>query len=293
MRITDAIAAKAANGKQFISLEFFPPKEKTSWPSFFEVVGRLRAIDPLFVSVTYGAGGSTQAHTLEIVSRLKQEYAMEPMAHLTCVGAAESSLRSFMDGLAKVGVQNVLALRGDPPKGQTEFVPDSEEFRYASDLVRFIKAAYPEFGVGVAGYPEKHPQAPCMADDLANLKLKLDAGGDFIISQLFFDNAVYFDFVGKLRAMGVSAPVVPGVLPILNLSSVKRILSLCGASISPEYLEALEKAESLGGPEAVAEFGTQFAKRQCKELLAGGAPGVHLYTLNKADACLKIAEGLL
>lgn len=276
----------------FVSFEFFPPKEKSAWPGFFDVVNWLRPAKPLFVSVTYGAGGSTQANTLEIVSRLKREYGLEPMAHLTCVGAAEKTIRAFLDALVDAGVDNVLALRGDPPRGQTDFVPDSEQFRYASDLVAFIRAEYPELCIGVAAYPEVHPQAESPEKDLEYLKLKMDAGGDFVVTQLFFDNRRYFDFVARARAAGIGAPMLPGVLPVVSLAGVKRMLSFCGASIPPDYLRSLEEADAAGGNAAVAERGVAYATAQARGLIDGGAPGVHLYTLNKAEACLKIVGGL-
>ena len=281
-----------AQGKKFVSLEFFPPKEKDAWPAFFFEAGKLSVLNPLFVSVTYGAGGSTQANTLELVSRFSRDLGMNPMAHLTCVGASEESLRSFLDALRGAGVDNVLALRGDPPQGQPDFKPENAAFQYASDLTAFIGGAYPDMCVAVAGYPETHPQARSPEADLDYLKLKMDKGGAFVVTQLFFDNDHYFSFVEKCRAKGITQPIVPGVLPILNLASVKRILSLCGASIPAEYLARLEAANDRGGADAVRELGVEYAREQCKDLMARGAPGVHLYTLNKAQACIDIVKGL-
>lgn len=288
MKIIDLLRDK----KPFVSLEFFPPKEKSAWPGFFDVVNWLTPANPLFVSVTYGAGGGTQANTLEIVSRMKKEYGLEPMAHLTCVGASEKNIRAFLDSLVDSGVENVLALRGDPPKGQADFVPDSEQFRHASDLVAFIRAEYPSLCIGVAAYPEVHPQAESPEKDLEYLKGKVDAGGDFIVTQLFFDNRLYFDFVTKARATGIAVPMLPGVLPVISLAGAKRMLTFCGASMPPDYMAALEAAEASGDSSAVAERGIAYATAQARELIAGGAPGVHLYTLNKAEACLKIIGGL-
>ena len=280
------------SGSQFISLEFFPPKEKDAWPAFFFEAGRLEALNPLFVSVTYGAGGGTQANTLELVTRFSQDLGMNPMAHLTCVGACEQNLRSFLDALNAAGVDNVLALRGDPPKGQeADFTPENAAFQHGSDLAAFIRANYPGMCVGVAGYPEKHPQAATLDEDIDYLKRKADQGGSFVITQLFFDNDRYFDFVARCRAKGITAPIVPGVLPILNLASVKRIVSLCGAAIPAGYLARLEAADKEGAA-AVREIGVEYAREQCRDLLERGAPGVHLYTLNKAQACLDIAKGL-
>ncbi|QLA15882.1 methylenetetrahydrofolate reductase [NAD(P)H] [Desulfolutivibrio sulfoxidireducens] len=278
--------------RPFVSLEFFPPKEKSAWPGFFDVVNWLRPANPLFVSVTYGAGGGTQANTLEIVSRMKREYGLEPMAHLTCVGASEKNIRAFLDALVDAGVDNVLALRGDPPKGQADFIPDSDQFRHASDLVAFIRAEYPSLCIGVAAYPEVHPQAVSPEMDLEYLKRKLDAGGDFGVTQLFFDNRRYFEFVARARAQGIDAPMLPGVLPVISLAGVRRMLSFCGATIPPDYLRSLEEADAQGGSAAVAERGIAYATAQARELISGGAPGVHLYTLNKAEACLRIIGGL-
>ncbi|EHJ49602.1 5,10-methylenetetrahydrofolate reductase [Solidesulfovibrio carbinoliphilus subsp. oakridgensis] len=288
MRIGELIEAK----RPFVSLEFFPPKEREAWAGFFDVVERLLPVRPLFVSVTYGAGGSTHAHTLEIVSRLKTAYGLEPMAHLTCVGASREKIRGFLDGLAAAGVDNVLALRGDPPKGQEQFVPDSEDFQHASDLVAFIRREYPALAIGVAGYPECHPEAPSARADLDFLRQKIALGGDFTVTQLFFDNDCYFAFVDKVRGMGITVPIVPGVLPVMSLASVKRLSSLCGASLPPAYLAALEAADAAGGPAAVAEVGIAHARKQAQDLIDRGAPGVHLYTLNKAEAVLSIVSGL-
>jgi methylenetetrahydrofolate reductase (NADPH) len=288
LRISDLLA----QGKRFISLEFFPPKDKEAWPAFFYEVGKLSQLDPLFVSVTYGAGGSTQSNTLELVSRFSRDFGLNPMAHLTCVGASEEYLRSFLDELVAAGVDNVLALRGDPPQGQADFKPENAAFQHASDLAGFIHAAYPELCIGVAGYPEKHPQAQSLEQDIDYLKLKVEKGGRFAITQLFFDNDHYFRFVERCRAKGIDVPILPGVLPILNLASIKRILSLCGATLPADYLARLEAANDQGGADAVRELGVAYAREQCRDLIARGAPGVHLYTLNKAQACLDIVRGL-
>ncbi|WP_043600276.1 methylenetetrahydrofolate reductase [NAD(P)H] [Solidesulfovibrio magneticus] len=288
MRIRELMEAR----RPFVSLEFFPPKEREAWDGFFGVVEKLIPVRPLFVSVTYGAGGSTHAHTLEIVSRLKTAYGLEPMAHLTCVGASKDKIRGFLGALAQAGVDNVLALRGDPPKGQETFVPDSEDFQHASDLVAFIRAEYPNLCLGVAGYPECHPEAVSPQEDLEHLRHKLALGGSFAVTQLFFDNDRYFDFVARARAAGIDAPMVPGVLPVLSLASIKRFAALCGASLPPAYMAELEAADAAGGNAAVAEVGIAYARKQAQDLLRRGAPGVHLYTLNKAEAVLSIVSGL-
>jgi methylenetetrahydrofolate reductase (NADPH) len=286
------IADLVAKGGQFLSLEFFPPKERAEWPGFFRVVDRLRSINPLFVSVTYGAGGSTQEYTLEIVTRLKREFALEPMAHLTCVGASTEGIRCFLDALVEAGIDNVLALRGDPPKDQDAALPVSTDFTHASDLVAFIKKQRPRMGIGVAGYPEVHPEALSPEDDLKYLKLKLDLGGDFAVTQLFFDNAYYWDFVKRARSIGIDKPLIPGIMPIFNLKVVQRILSMCGACIPQSFQQELEEAQARGGNAAVQELGIVHARKQIKELLDKGVPGVHLYTLNKDEACLDLLSGL-
>ncbi|SKA76746.1 5,10-methylenetetrahydrofolate reductase (NAD(P)) [Paucidesulfovibrio gracilis DSM 16080] len=278
--------------RPFLSLEFFPPKEREAWPQFFDVAERLKELDPLFVSVTYGAGGGTQDNTLEIVRRLKRDMDMEPMAHLTCVGASAAKIEAFLEELRRADVHNVLALRGDPPKNNPDFDFSSGEFRHASDLASFIKERFPEMAVAVTGYPEPHVESPSIPEDLHWTKVKVQAGGDFLVTQLFFDNRLYFDFVERLRGMEVHAPVIPGVLPILSINSAKFILSLCGASIPGKFLSALESAHAEGGDEAVREVGLEYAVRQAQELIDNGAPGVHLYTLNKAEACLEIGSKL-
>jgi len=288
MRISELMDRRSP----FLSLEFFPPKERESWPQFFGVVERLTSLDPLFVSVTYGAGGGTQDNTLEIVRRLKQNMGLEPMAHLTCVGASAKKIEHFLGELQRAGVDNVLALRGDPPQNNPDFDFSAGEFRHASDLAAFIKQRFPEMGVAVTGYPEPHMESPSIQEDLHWTRVKVQSGGDFLVTQLFFDNRLYFDFVERLAAMDVQVPVVPGVLPILNIKSAKFILSLCGASIPGKFLSALEAAHAEGGDEAVREVGLAYAVRQAQELIDKGAPGVHLYTLNKAEACLEIGSKL-
>lgn len=272
----------------FLSLEFFPPKDRAQWPGFFDVVRQLKMLSPLFCSVTYGAGGSTQHNTLEIVTRMKQEYGLEPLTHLTCVGADHGRISSFLSSLLEAGVDNVLALRGDPPKGETTFTPDSEEFRHGSDLTAFIRREFDQFSIGVAGYPEKHPEAPSLDEDIRHLAHKVACGADFIITQLFFDNDLYFDFVRRARAAGITVPIIPGVLPVQNLAALKRMLTFCGASVPADFMHDLEHVQQKYGDSGVRGLGLGYAKNQIRNLLDRGAPGVHLYTLNKADTCLEI-----
>ena len=255
----------AERGKPFYSFEFFPPKDPDQWPDFFKMAERLAPLEPLFTSVTYGAGGSSQDATLEIVSHLKKEFQFETMAHLTCVGATQDYITQYLQRLRDNGVDNVLALRGDIPKGQ-DIDWETAEFRHAADLVRFAKAHYPDMGIGVAGYPAPHPESPSFASDWRYTVAKIREGADFVITQLFFDVREYLHFVDR------------------------RTLSLCGANIPGKLYLALEEANAKGGAEAVREAGLKFAVQQIRTLLDNGAPGIHLYTLNKASMCLRIAE---
>ncbi|MCL1985901.1 MAG: methylenetetrahydrofolate reductase [Betaproteobacteria bacterium] len=283
------IAHQVANAKKpFYSLEFFPPKEKEGWPAFFATVEQLRSIHPLFASVTYGAGGATQNNTLEFAGKLKAMN-LETMAHLTCVSADKVKIAAFLRDLRAVGVENVLALRGDPPQGQ-RVDWDKAAFRYAADLVRFVREQDPMMGLAVAGYPAAHPESATFSADRKHVCDKIRAGADFVITQLFFDVREYEDFVRYLRAKGITVPVIPGVLPIQSLESVRRILSLCGANIPGKLYLALEAANERGGQPAVKETGIAFAVCQIKRLLEFGAPGIHLYTLNSAPTCLRIVE---
>jgi methylenetetrahydrofolate reductase (NADH) len=289
MKIIDLITPD----KQFISLEFFPPKERTEWPAFFQTVASLTRLTPLFASVTYGAGGSTHSDSLEIVTRLKREHGLEVMAHLTCIGAYRGEVKAFLDELQRVGVDNVLALRGDAPQDASPEFSACRTLLNASDLVAFIRESHPAMGLGVAGYPETHPEAESPATDLNFLKHKLDQGGDFVITQLFFDNRLYFDFVKLARAAGIQQPIIPGILPVVSLKVIRRIISLCGANIPAPFLAELEEADRRGGTAAVQAVGVAYARQQAQELLAGGAPGVHLYTLNRSEAVTDLVQGLL
>ncbi|HIJ86749.1 MAG TPA: methylenetetrahydrofolate reductase [NAD(P)H] [Desulfuromonadales bacterium] len=277
---------------QFISLEYFPPKTREDWPGFFRTVQRLAVLKPLFASVTYGAGGSTNIDSLEIVSRIQQEYGIETMAHLTCLGSNTSEVSQFLHGLAAAGVSNVLALRGDLPQDGSVETPLPSPLQYASDLVSLIRSSFPAMGIGVAGYPEVHPEAASAVADLSYLKLKFERGADFAVTQLFFDNNLYYDFVTRARAAGVTRPIIPGILPVVSLKVIKRIVSLCGATIPAEFLAELEQADQAGGAAAVQKVGVAHARRQAQELLAAGVPGVHIYTLNRAEVVVDLVEGL-
>lgn len=288
MRIADLIPTR----KPFLSLEFFPPKERDTWPKFFAEVEKLKSLDPLFVSVTYGAGGGTQANTLDVVTHLKRDMGLTPMAHLTCVGASSAALRGFLEAISAAGIDNVLALRGDPPRGVADFSFAGQEFQHASDLVRFIRQGFPDMGVGVAGIPTMHPESKCLEDDLKWLKHKVDAGGQFVVTQLFFENRLYLDYVARLRERGVGVPVLPGVMPILGMKSAEFIAKLNGREVFGGFYAELEAAFSAGGDDAVRELGLKRATEQVQGLLDAGAPGVHLYTLNRAEACLAIMKNI-
>lgn len=288
MRVCDLIEKKSP----FLSMEFFPPKEKEAWPGFFEVVEKLKELNPLFASVTYGAGGGTQDNTLEIATRMKRDYGIEPITHLTSVGASSEKLSDFLDKLREADIHNVLALRGDAPRGVENFDFNTQEFKHATDVIEFIVGKYPDLCVGGAAYPEAHPESTSIKSDLDMVDLKVKKGAQFLVTQLFFDNRLYFDYVDRLKAMGSSVPVIPGVLPIMSLKSAKFILSLCGAAIPGKYLSALEAAHEEGGDEAVYKLGIDYATKQSQELIDGGAPGVHLYTLNRAKAVLEIGRNL-
>jgi methylenetetrahydrofolate reductase (NADPH) len=278
----------------FVSLEFFPPKKQEEWPGFLEAARELQKLRPLFASVTYGAGGSTQSNTLEICEQLIRTCGLTIMPHLTGVAANRDKIDGFLDAIQSLGIENVLALRGDRPAGFTG--TDAElfaAFPHASDLVRYIRGRSPQMAIGVAGFPEAHSEAPSFAADLEVMCRKVESGADFIITQLYFDNRVYFDYVGRLRQRGVTVPVIPGILPIRSLASLRFTLQLCNARVPGQLINSLMKAHEQGGAGAVYEIGVAYAREQIKGLIAGGAPGGHLYTQNKADMCLEVMDGLL
>ncbi len=280
-----------ATGRPSFSFEFFPPKSPEAAAQLEKTIAELQPLQPTFVSVTYGAGGSTRELTLEIVSRIKTETSIEAMAHLTCVGSTRADLESVLARLTEAGIQNVLALRGDPPKGQSTFTAVEGGFAYADDLVRMIRGAHgPGVSVGAAAYPEKHPECPNPAVDLANLKRKVDAGVDFLVTQLFFDNRRYFEFVERARACGIMVPIVPGIMPITNAGQIERFTAACGASLP--FALAAELDRRRHDPAAVQQLGVAHATAQCIELLTSGAPGIHFYTLNRSTATRNVFMAL-
>jgi methylenetetrahydrofolate reductase (NADH) len=286
MRIPEILDAGSAPA---FSFEFFPPKTEAGERNLYAALAELRALEPAFVSVTYGAGGSTRARTIEIVSRIRADYGLEAMAHFTCVGATVPELRATLDQMLAAGIDNVLALRGDPPAGHEEWVKTEGGLEYSHELVALIRAGYP-FAIGAACFPETHIHAIGPEEDLAHLIEKVDAGVDFLITQLFFDNALYFDFIARARAAGVTVPIIPGVMPITHAGQVQRMAAMCGASIPAGLARELEARSE--DAEAVLDFGVAYATLQCSELLAAGAPGIHFYTLNRSPATRAILSAL-
>ena len=288
MRISDLIQNHSG---PFCSLEFFPPKSRDQWPAFYEIASKLKSVNPLFASITYGAGGSTQDNTLEIARHMQTDLDFETLVHLTCVKSSATKITNFLSQLNAAGIQNILALRGDPPVGE-DYDWNSAEFRYASDLVRFVRKKFPQFDVAVAGYPHPHPESASFHCDRNYTQQKIQAGASFVITQLMFDVREYFDLVERLNNLGILVPVIPGILPVPSIESLRRTLSMCGANLPAKLFFDLEEAHAQGGTEAVKEAGTFFAIEQCAKLLEGGAPGVHLYTLNRAETCLRIVSEL-
>ncbi|BDG05957.1 methylenetetrahydrofolate reductase [NAD(P)H] [Anaeromyxobacter oryzae] len=292
MRIIDLLRFARERGEPIFSFEFFPPKTEDGERALFETVEALRPLGPAYVSVTYGAGGSTRAKTVELVKRLKRESEVEAMAHVTCVGASRDDIASVLDEVAAAGVQNVLALRGDPPRGQPGFVPHPDGFRYASELVAFIRSEPKRwrFCVGAAAYPEGHPETRDLGQDVRNLKVKVDAGADFLVTQLFFDNVHYFRFVDRARAAGIGVPILPGLMPFTNVEQVERFTAMCGAAIPPALRAAMEVRRN--DPDAARELGVAYATIQSADLVRRGAPGVHFYTLNRSTSTRAIVAAL-
>jgi methylenetetrahydrofolate reductase (NADPH) len=286
VRVDEIIATKA---EPTFSFEFFPPKTADGEQNLRAALQALREMEPDFVSVTYGAGGSTRERTVEITKWLKLDLGLEAMAHLTCVGASTEELLSVLDEIADAGIENVLALRGDPPRGETEWRAHPRGLRYSSELIELIRSRYP-FTVGAACFPECHVESPDLVHDLRYLKQKVERGALFLITNLFFDNECYFNFVEEARAAGIDVPIIPGIMPITNLAQIKTITGLCGATIPEALLSQLEARGE--APDAVAELGVSYATLQSAELLARGAPGIHFYTLNRSPATRAILSAL-
>ena len=274
--------------KKIFSVEFFPPKDEAGGERMLNTASLIQPHKPDFVSITYGAGGGTRSTTMRYAKILREEHGFEVMPHLTCVGHTRDELLEILEDFAEAGFGNVMALRGDPPKGESEFRTVPGGLSYGSDLVSLIRENFPDFGIGVGGYPEKHPEAPNSQTDLINLKAKVDAGADFITTQLFFDNQVYFDFVTQCEEMGITVPILPGLLPVLSLGQVRRFCDMCESRL-PSRLEQNLEAQPKEGQ---AEVGARWALEQVEGLLAGEAPGFHLYALNQSASTLAILEGI-
>ena len=284
------ISALFARGIPLRSLEFFPPKDEAGVAALRQTAAALRRIAPDFVSVTYGAGGSTRERTAQVSALLRNDLGFTVMPHLTCVGHSRGELEAIADRIHGEGFRNVMALRGDPPKGAAEFKPSPDGLLHADQLVVLLKARHPDFCLGVAGYPEKHPEAPSAEADLSNLRHKVDSGAAFVTTQLFFDNDAYYRFVDRCRGAGIPAPIVPGIMPVLSLKQIQRFTALCGASLPAKLVRRLEAAGDQ--PEVAEAIGIDWALAQIRDLLARGAPGYHLYILNRAKSALALAAGL-
>jgi methylenetetrahydrofolate reductase (NADPH) len=285
MRIDEILERR----RPVFSFEFFPPKTDEGQRTLEGTLEVLRDDSPDYVSMTYGAGGATRNRTVELTKWIKQDLGIEAMAHLSCVGEPSERLVEILSEIDAAGVENVLALRGDPPRGESEWRPHPGGLHYSVELIRLIRERF-GFCVGAACFPEIHPDASDRESDLGYARAKQDAGANFLITQLFFDNELYFEFVDEARAAGISVPIVPGIMPITNYGQIKRFTEMCGASI-PDELER-ELHGRADDPEAVAELGVAYATLQCSDLLARGAPGVHFYTLNRSPATRAILAAL-
>ena len=288
MRIDERLAS---GSEPSFSFEFFPPKTDEGERNLGRALAELSRMNPTFVSVTYGAGGNAQqkAKTVDIVSSIKTIHGLEAMAHFTCVGATVGELRETLDRMRDAGIKNVLALRGDPPLGETEWTATEGGLEYSRELIEMIRADY-DFAIGAACFPEVHIHAESAESDLRYLKEKVDAGARFLITQLFFDNGFYYDFVARARDIGIDVPIIPGIMPITDVNQIKRITGMCGASIPAELLHELDLRSDQPG--AVSDLGVAHATLQCADLLANGAPGIHFYTLNRSPATRAILSAL-
>jgi methylenetetrahydrofolate reductase (NADPH) len=288
MRIDELLQAE--RDRPLFSFEFFPPKTDEGERNLLAALEELRELGPDYVSVTYGAGGTTREKTIELVSRIQEDFGLDAMAHFTCVNATVDELRATLARMRDAGIDNVLALRGDPPQGEERWTKTEGGLEFSRELVELIRDEFPEFAIGAAAFPETHIHASSPDDDLRYTAQKVEAGAGFLVTQLFFDNAVYFDFVERARALGVTAPIIPGVLPITGYAQLARITSLCGATLPEHVLGELEARKD--DPDAVAAFGVAYATMQCADLLAHGAPGIHFYTLNRSPATRAILSTL-
>ncbi|MBI3597739.1 MAG: methylenetetrahydrofolate reductase [NAD(P)H] [Nitrospirae bacterium] len=276
--------------KPVFSFEFFLPKTPEGMVQFKSTVRDLKRLAPSFVTLTYGAGGSTRDRTIETAGMIQNELGLTTVAHLTCIAHTRNEIEGIVEKIRAYGIENIMALRGDPPRDGNRLPENRREYRYAVDLVRHLRKM-DGFCVGVAGYPEKHPEAPTMEEDLRHLKEKTEAGADFITTQLFFNNEDYFRFVEHVRAMGITQPVLPGLMPVTNYGQLQKFAAMCGARIPAEIIQALEPRQA--DPEYVIRYGIDWTYRQARDLLDKGAPGIHFYTLNKSRSTQVILSRLL
>jgi len=285
MRITELFD----NSEHTFSFEFFPPKDEISAVDFGINVGQLIKLDPSFVTVTYGAGGSNQERTFSLVDYLQNKIGLNTMAHYTCVGAGRDKIGKDMEYLQQIHIENLMLLRGDPPKGSTEFFAPQNGFSYASDLISFVKGKF-SFSIGAAAYPEKHPESASLDDDIQQLKIKCLAGADFLITQLFFDNEAFYHFVNQARIAGINCRIIPGIIPVTNYKQIKRFVEMTSATFPADLLEKLETHQD--SPDKIYQIGIDHVIKQCLDLLERGAPGIHFYTLNKSRAAVEVFESL-
>jgi methylenetetrahydrofolate reductase (NADPH) len=283
MRIVDLYEGE---GGPVFSLEFFTPKDDAGRKALFRAVERLQAMNPGFVSITCGAAGSTRERTADLAIELQERFGLTAMAHMVCTGTTQAALEETLRHMQAAGIENVLALRGDPPKGVDDWTPVEGGFAHANELASFVHEHF-SFGIGGACYPEKHHEAPSLEVDIQNLKRKVDAGAEFLITQLFFENEKYWAFVERVRAAGIRVPIVPGIMPVLNLTNLQRIASLSPGTSIPDELE--RTLRSATNDDDALEAGVSFAAKQCRALLKAGAPGIHFYTLNRSKATLQTA----
>ena len=274
------------------SFEFFPPKDEIAAVDFGINIGRLLRLSPSFVTVTYGAGGSSRERTFALVEYLQNKVGLKTMAHYTCVESSREKVKADLATLHAMGINRLMLLRGDPQKDTGRFMPPKDGFAYASEIIAFTRALYGSaFSIGGGAYPEKHPEAASEEEDIQNLKKKVDAGCDFLITQFFFDNSRYFDFITRARAAGITCPIIPGILPITHYNQLARFVRISGAHLPDELLRELEAHKEF--PQRIAQIGRDYAIAQCRDLLVTGAPGIHFYTLNKSRATVEIFERLL
>jgi methylenetetrahydrofolate reductase (NADPH) len=284
MKIGDAIRARGSS----LSFEFFPPKTREDEDQLFKAISRLKSLNPTFVSVTYGAGGGTLKNTRNVILRLRQETSLTPMPHLTCVDQDKDELKEILEDYKEHGVENVLALRGDPPKGTEKFITPQNGYCYAIDLVK-LTVSVGGYSIGVAVYPEGHIESPSLEMDMHYTKQKIDAGADFAITQMFFDNHFFYDFMERAEKAGISIPIIPGIMPITDVEKIKRFCLMCGATLPPSLVEGMEKTTSA---DEARRLGIDFATRQCEDLRSNGVPYLHFYTLNRSETVAEILGNL-